>query len=57
MIDRNRVDCEAICGLLADSAKLNCEVLECVMCEPFSFISLGCIICPDVVRLLFPSLL
>jgi len=36
---------------------MNCEVLECVTCEPFPFISLGFIICPDVVRLLFPSLL
>ena len=57
VIHCNRVDCEAICGLLADSAKLNCEVLECVTCEPFPFMSLGFIICPDVVRVLFPSLL
>ena len=57
MIDRNRVNCEAMCGLLADSAKLNCEVLECVTCEPFPFMSLGFIVCPDVVKLLFCSLL
>ena len=57
VIDRNRVDCEVICGLLAYSAKLNCKVLECVTCEPFPFLSLGFIICPDVGRLLFPLLL
>jgi len=34
VIDHNRVDCEAMCGSLADFAKSNYELFECAICKP-----------------------